>query len=124
MAKVSGERPFLSYGQRGGFEERELKSGLFEKKITKFSKIQNVLRYQSTSAVFKRLHKSKFSKRFCRQLNQFSYKNKLDSFRLYQLVEADLLVCMPATSNHINLAIDEFEQPPRPYILAIPSTKK
>ena len=37
----------------------------------------------------------------------FSYRNKLDSFRSYQLVEADLLVYMPAPGDRIKMRFDE-----------------
>ena len=37
----------------------------------------------------------------------FRYKNKLDSFRSYQLVEADLLVCMLALGDSIKVEFDE-----------------
>ena len=38
---------------------------------------------------------------------QFSYKKKLESFRSYQLVEADLLVCMPAPGDRIKVRFEE-----------------
>ena len=42
-------------------------------------------------------------KRFCAYLNTFSYNEKLDSFLPYQLVEADLLVCIPALGDRIKV---------------------
>ena len=46
-------------------------------------------------------------KRFCRQFNHSNYQNKLDSFRSYQLVEADFLVCMPGPGDRIKMEFDE-----------------
>ena len=39
--------------------------------------------------------------------SMFSYAKKLDSFRSYQLVETDLLVCMPAFGDRIKVRFDE-----------------
>ena len=40
----------------------------------------------------------------------FVIKNKLDSFRSYQLVEADLLVCMPARGDRIKVGFAEIDK--------------
>ena len=61
--------------------------------------------------------KEQVFKRFCRSLNHFCYKNKLDSFRSYQLVEADLLVCMPAPGDRIKVGFDEMDKTLCAYIV-------
>ena len=60
--------------------------------------------------------KEQVFKRFCRQLNHSNYKKK-DSFRSYQLVEADLLVCMPALGDRIKVGFDEIDKTLRTYII-------
>ena len=47
----------------------------------------------------------------------FVMKNKLDSFRSYRLVEADLLVCMPARGDRIKVRFDEIDKTLRSYII-------
>ena len=61
--------------------------------------------------------KEQVFKWFCRQLNHFWYKNKLDSFRSYQLVEADLLVCMPAPGDRIKSRFDDIYKTVCAYII-------
>ena len=39
-----------------------------------------------------------------------SYERTLDSFLSYQLVEADLLVCMPALGDRIKVGFDEIDK--------------
>ena len=40
----------------------------------------------------------------------FFLQKKLDSFLSYQLVEADLLVCMPALGDRIKVGFDEIDK--------------
>ena len=40
----------------------------------------------------------------------FFLLKKIDSFRSYQLVEADLLVCMPAPGDRIKAGFDEIDK--------------
>ena len=47
----------------------------------------------------------------------FSYENKLDSFLSYLLVEADLLLCMPALGDRMKVAFDEIDKTLRAYII-------
>ena len=43
---------------------------------------------------------------------------------LYQLVKADLLVCMPAPGDGIQIESDGFRKPARVYMLDIPTPAK
>ena len=65
--------------------------------------------------VFQQVQKSRFSNGFVD--NIFCYKNKLDSFRSYQLVDADLLVCMPAPGDRVKVGFDEFDKTLCAYII-------
>ena len=47
----------------------------------------------------------------------FSYEKKLGSFRSYQLVEADLLVYMPARGDRMKVRFDEIDKTLRAYII-------
>ena len=40
----------------------------------------------------------------------FSYTNKFDSFLSFQLVEADLLVCIPAPGDRMKVGFDEIDK--------------
>ena len=63
----------------------------------------NISRYKSICAVFKWFHRSRFSNGFIAITHFFSYTVKLNCFRSYQLVEADLLVCWPAPGDRIKV---------------------
>ena len=64
----------------------------------------------------KRFHKSRFSNGFVDDSINFLIK-EIDSFRSNQLVEPDLLVCMPARGDRIKVRIDEIDKTLCAYII-------
>ena len=54
----------------------------------------------------------------------FLLKNKLDSFRSYQLVEADRLVCMPAPGDRTKVGFDEIDKTLHAYMISQQHSKK
>ena len=75
------------------------------------------MRYKSTYAVFKRVHKSRFSNGFVDNSTNVLIHKQIDSFLSYQLVEADLLKCMPALGDRIQVRFDEIDKTLRAYII-------
>ena len=72
--------------------------------------------HNSKCTCFTRWHKSRFSTGVVDNSIIVLTKKKLDSFLSYQLVEADLLVCMSARGDRIKMRFNESDKTLRAYI--------
>ena len=70
--------------------------------------IIHFVQYKSTYAIFKRFRKSRFSHGFVNNSINFLI-TELDSLLSYQVVEEDLLVCMPAVGDCIKAGFYEID---------------
>ena len=75
-----------------------------------------LLRYNSTFAVFKRFHKSRFSNGSVDNSINVLIENDWATL-LISTRRADLLVCMPALGDRINMGFDEIDKTSQFYIM-------